>query len=116
MVAQTCNPRTGEVDSGGLGVQSHPWLHRRLEDSSQLHEILSLNKAKHKNGKREAGGGLKTWGLERRGLEGGAGEGVLQRRGLERRLKRGDGERGTVGDGKMGAREMGAAEWGCRGL
>lgn len=97
MVAQACNPRTGEVDSGGLGVQSHPWLHRRLEDSSQLHEILSLNKAKHKNGKREAGGGLKTWGLERRGLEGGAGEGVLQRGGAgekeveERGWREGDG-------------------------
>lgn len=34
-------PTAGEVETGGLGVQGHPWLAMRLVSQLGLHEVMS---------------------------------------------------------------------------
>lgn len=44
--AHACNPSTWQdgVEAGGLDVQSHLWLHRKLETEIVLHESVSQKK------------------------------------------------------------------------
>lgn len=43
MMTHTCNPSTCEVEVGGSGVQSQPWIH----------ETLSMNKGREGQRKKE---------------------------------------------------------------
>lgn len=51
MMTYTSNPSTCQVEAGGLGVQSQPWIQSRLEASLGYMKLCQWTKGKREGGK-----------------------------------------------------------------
>lgn len=53
MMTHTCNPSTCEVEAGGSGVQSQPWIHNTLEASLDYMKLCQWTKGGRDRGKKK---------------------------------------------------------------
>lgn len=64
MMVLTCDPRPWELETGGWGVQGHPWLHTESEAA-----WATWNPAAVSSGDATEGQWFSNWILEKRGKE-----------------------------------------------
>lgn len=53
MMTHTCNPSSCEVEAGGSGVQSQPWIHNTLEASLDYMKLCQWTKGGRDRGKKK---------------------------------------------------------------